>query len=131
MATTTSIEDLSRKIEHLVQEHLAASRAAAAAAVERAFRGTAQASSKAPRSRGTTTAGKRRAPQELEELSERFYEAVCANPGESMATLSACVGASPRELNRPMMALRRAGRIRSVGQRQATRYFPTTKGAKT
>jgi len=35
------------------------------------------------------------------------------------------VGATPRELRRPSLLLRRAGRVRSVGQRHATRYFPT------
>lgn len=41
-----------------------------------------------------------------------------------MTTLAAAVGASARELSRPVQLLKRSGRIRSVGQRQATRYFP-------
>lgn len=41
-----------------------------------------------------------------------------------MAVLAPRVGATPRELNRPALLLRRTGRVRSVGQRQATRYFP-------
>ena len=57
-------------------------------------------------------------------LSERLYGAVCTNPGALMTVLAAHVGATPRELNRPALILRRAGRVRSVGQRQSTRYFP-------
>lgn len=57
-------------------------------------------------------------------LSERLYEAICGNPGALMGALSAQLGASPRDLNRPAVLLRRAGRVRSVGQRQLTRYFP-------
>ncbi len=60
----------------------------------------------------------------MEGLSERLYEAVCANPGALMSVLAAQVGATARALHRPAMVLKRAGRVRSVGQRQLTRYFP-------
>jgi hypothetical protein len=43
-----------------------------------------------------------------------------------MALLAREVGATAEELYRPMTNLKRAGRIRSVGQRHATRYFPLT-----
>jgi hypothetical protein len=42
-----------------------------------------------------------------------------------MSVLAPAVGKTRRELSRPMMALKRAGRVRSVGQRDRTRYFPT------
>ena len=58
-------------------------------------------------------------------LSERLYVAIVANPGATMTVLAAQIGASPRELNRSATLLRRAGRVRSAGQRQSTRYFPT------
>jgi hypothetical protein len=58
-------------------------------------------------------------------LSERLYTAIIGNPGATMTVLAAHVGASARELNRSATLLRRAGRVRSAGQRQATRYFPT------
>jgi hypothetical protein len=50
--------------------------------------------------------------------------AVCAHPGAAMTVLSAEVGATVRELHRPMTRLKRAGRVRSVGARHLTRYFP-------
>ena len=62
-------------------------------------------------------------------LGERLYRAVCEHPGESMARLSGELGASARELHRPMALLKRAGRVRSVGERHATRYFPMAKRA--
>jgi hypothetical protein len=43
-----------------------------------------------------------------------------------MSTLAAQVGEPPGALNRPAMHLKRSGRLRSVGQRQGTRYFPMT-----
>ena len=44
-----------------------------------------------------------------------------------MATLAPHVGATARELSRPTKLLKDAGRIRIVGERTATRYFPLGK----
>jgi hypothetical protein len=67
---------------------------------------------------------RRRAPDEVAALAERLYAAVCAHPGEGMRLLATEVGSSVAELNRPMTNLKRDGRIRSVGERHLTRYFP-------
>ena len=120
---------LGEQIEQLVRAHIEATRSAAAAAVERAL----SSASATPRSRTRSEASGRpkqacsgrRSPAELAALSERLHEAVCAQPGETMAVLAVALGLTPRELHRPMMALKRAGRARSVGQRHQTRYFPT------
>lgn len=69
----------------------------------------------------------RRSPDEMTVLSERLYAAICAKPGESMAVLAPTLGATPRALQVPAFHLKRAGRIRTVGQRRATRYFPMPK----
>jgi hypothetical protein len=68
--------------------------------------------------------GTKRPSADIAALGERLYRAVCAKPGETMGVLAPMLGASWRELNRPMMQLRRAGRVRSVGARHMTRYFP-------
>jgi hypothetical protein len=41
-----------------------------------------------------------------------------------MAVIAPAVGATGRELNLPATSLRNKDRVRSVGQRQYTRYFP-------
>jgi len=46
-----------------------------------------------------------------------------------MATLAPRVGASARALHVAVALLKRAGRVRAVGQRRFTRYFPMTKAA--
>jgi hypothetical protein len=125
MRTTTS-KTLEVQIEELIRGHIAASRRAAAAAVERAFGSVAKAGvpekgSAAPAKRAT---GRRRASGELEPLLDRLYEAVCANPGALMATLAAHLGVPSSELNYPATVLRERGRLRSAGRRQGTRYFP-------
>jgi hypothetical protein len=123
---TKSNEELAQRIEELVREHVAESRRTAQEAVARAFSSTAPAPApKRPRrSRHETSAGKRRTSVEMGAMCERLYRAVCAHPGETMAVLMVDAGASVRELNRPMKQLRASGRIRSVGSRNRTRYFP-------
>jgi hypothetical protein len=131
MTNTTSNQTLGERIERLVQEHIAASRKSAQEAVERAFSSAAGARpARAPRQVARTTgSGKRRPPAEVAALGKRIYEAVCAKPGETMTVLAAHLGASARELHRPMTLLKRSGRVRSAGARHLTRYFPTTNGA--
>jgi len=121
-------ETLSEQIEQLVRAHIEATCREAAEAVTRALSvSAAPRASAAPRP--SRTAGRRRAPAELSAPGERLYEAVCARPGETMAVLAPELGSSPRELHRPMAALKRAGRVRSVGQRHQTRYYPTVAGS--
>jgi len=128
MTNTNTNPDLGQRIEQLVREHIAASRRTAQEAVERAF---ASAEAVPARARlGRASQGqKRRASAELVVLGERFYKAVCAKPGEMMTVLAAEVGASARDLHRSVALLKRAGRVRAVGSRSLTRYFPMANGA--
>jgi len=118
------MQSLSDQIEELVRAHIEASRRAAAEAVERAFSSASRARAKPARTRTQVgTSGRRRAPAEMSALGERLYDAVCAQPGETMSVLAPELGKTARDLQRPMMALKRAGRVRSVGQRHLTRYY--------
>lgn len=123
--------DLAEGIEDLVRAYISTIRIAAEGAVRRAIAAgvgrSAGPSAKMPRSPSLAPSrqqGVRRPSDEIGTLSERFYEALCQSPGEKMTVLAPLVGATPRELNRPMLLLKRAGRIRSVGTKHATRYFP-------
>ena len=125
--TIKTIEDLQDQIEGLVREHLAAQQKAATAAVERAFASVAApARTRPPRMR----TGRRRAPVEMSGLAERLCEAVRANPGETIKVIASQVGETPRALSRPMNHLKRAGRVRSAGQRHLTRYLTERTGFK-
>jgi cytochrome c5 len=124
----TMNHDLAKQIEELVRQHVDALRTAAAAAVARAFAAAlpreverASAPTKPVR---RAAAAPRRAPEELVALGERFYAVLCRQPGETMATLAPQVGVAPRVLQVAVARLRRAGRVRVVGQRQLARYFP-------
>ncbi|MHB8876919.1 MAG: winged helix-turn-helix domain-containing protein [Myxococcaceae bacterium] len=118
--TTKIPETLDAKIEQLVREHLAMQQAAARAAVERAFAASMPARA-ASRRRATYT---RRASSTMAELAEHLFEAVQACPGETMTVIAARVGKEARALHRPMTHLKDAGRVRSAGERNYTRYFP-------
>ena len=131
----TTTQELAEQIERLVREHITAIRISATTAVMRAF---AAANSvvaghpvrrakvvRAPRAKPAP----RRAVEEVAALADQFYASLCQSPGETMATLAPRVGASPRALHVAVALLKRAGRVRTVGERRFTRYFPMMKAA--
>ena len=122
---TKTNEDLGKQIEALVAEHVAATRRLAREAVERAFGVGGGVKADSVRAvKGPTGGKKRRASADLAALGERFYRTLCARPGETMTVLAAEVGVSAGELHRAVARLKQAGRVRTVGERSATRYFP-------
>lgn len=128
MSTTNSAQEMGQRIEQAVREQVAAIFVVAQEAVARGFAGASR-SSQAPSgpARPTRTRrnpGKKRPSEDIAALGEQFYSAVCAKPGETMTVLAADVGASARELHRSVTLLRRANRVRAVGTRHLTRYFP-------
>ena len=128
-----SNEELAQRIEQLVREHIAASLRAAQEGVERAFSGASPSPTarRKPASRAATKSragGRRRPPEEVAAIGERLYAAICEHPGEGMARLAKEVGVTVRDLHRPMTRLRDDGRIRSIGSRHLTRYFPMVAG---
>ncbi len=124
---TNTKQDLGEQIEKLIHEHIAASRASAQEAIARAFSSATATTSTTRRVR--RAGGKKRASADIEALGQRFYRAVCAKPGETMTVLAREVGASARELHRPVTLLRGSRCVRAVGERHLTRYFPMANGA--
>ena len=116
-------------MEQLVREHIAAIRARAEAAMARGF---GEAAARAPKEdtpqkpSARRPASQRRTAQQVADLAERLCAAVHAQPGETMRQLAPQVGATPSELSIAVERLRSQGRMRTVGQRQQTRYFPLT-----
>ena len=125
----TTHPDLAKQIEDLVRQHVDALRASAAAAVARAFAAApppvaARASTQTKPVRARKSAAPRRAAEELVALGERFYTVLCQRPGETMTTLAPQVGVAPRVLQVAVARLRRDGRVRVVGKKHQTRYYP-------
>ena len=124
----TTNHDLAKQIEDLVRQHVDTLRAAAAAAVTRAFAAVARHDpERAPKvARRRAKPSPRRAPEELIALGDRFYAVLCRHPGETMAALAPQVGVAPRVLQVAVTRLRRDGRVRVIGKKQQTRYYPRT-----
>ena len=130
----TTNNELAEQIERLVRTHIESTRSAAASAVERAFAATPPTGRDQPRGRGGMSGASRsrrrmaprRATEDVAALAEQFYVVLCRSPGAAMTTLAPQVGAAPRALHVAVARLKRAGRVRSVGQRAHTRYFPMT-----
>jgi hypothetical protein len=126
--TITSSEDLGKQIERVVSEYIAASRKTAELAMQRAF-GISTNEVVTVRPDRPRKNGRRRPQKEIEVLAERLYTAMCATPGETMAVLAIELGAPASALHLSMSKLKSAGRVRSAGQRNLTRYFPMVSAA--
>jgi hypothetical protein len=126
---TKSLEDLTTRIEQVIQEHIAASHAAASIALERAFESGVRTRVAPAQQRRSSQNRRRRPPEEIAAAGQRLYEAICAKPGETMAVLASDTGMTPRELQLPLAGLKRSGQVRSVGKRHLTRYFPLVENA--
>lgn len=121
---TTDIERLEQQIEELIREHVVECARRARLAVERGFGAATKRTTPRRVDAARRAVGQRRSVAELDGLAERLAAAVCAKPGTTMVVLAAEVGATARELQRPAKRLKKAGRIRTVGERNMTRYFP-------
>lgn len=120
--------ELAGAIESVIGSYMAGVREAAQQAVERALvrpaggrptRGGKRASSL------PATSASRRTAADLAGVCDALCDVVRAHPGASIVALAEKMGAEAQTLRRPMATLRATGRVRSVGQRHLTRYYPT------
>jgi hypothetical protein len=115
------------KIESFVQELAGLVRQAAVQSVTEAF----GAGVPAPR-RGRPRAeraerrakGQKRAPAALEKLTEDLAAAIKATPGLRIEQIAKELGTPTKELALPARKLIAAKKIKTRGQRRATKYFP-------
>ena len=130
--TAIDITTLEASVEALIRQQLAEYEAQLRATLGRRLAAAGEPSPSRRKKRRPTPATKRkrvetpaprRSAEELDALSERFLEAVEATPGEAMVTLAARLGLSGSELARPVLRLKRQGRIKTVGERNRTRYY--------
>jgi hypothetical protein len=128
MMTPKTPEQLAGAIETLVASYLDEVRRVAQQAL---VRGLCQQLASAPKSRADLVRpvqrrkqAERRSPEQLAKLADKLHQLVCARPGESMATLAVAMEETAVTLHLPMTKLRAEWRVRSVGERHLTRYFP-------
>lgn len=130
--TTIDITTLEASVEALIRQQVVAYEARLREALGRKLASVGGALSRrkaarsTPRPKRCTSPAPRRPPEELLALAERFFSAVEATPGETMVTLAAGLGLRAQELERPVLGLKREGRVRTIGERNRTRYYPVT-----
>lgn len=129
----TNEEQLEEQIAKALSSYFEAGQQIARRALERALSGKPKVASsrsmaRAPRSERPRQRKRSRAV--IDQLCESFWMAVSAHPGESMQFLAERVGECPSQLGIVVSRLKRADRIRTVGSRQFTRYFPATETAR-
>ena len=131
MTTPKTPEQLATQVRTLVDEYVRQAESAAVEAIAAALSSPRSVLRKAARSRPGSTKtrrqGARRTPEQLAKLADALAAAISEHPGESMALFARQLDVSVRELHRPMTMLKNEGRIRSVGQRHRTRYFPASR----
>jgi hypothetical protein len=122
-------QQLAQAIEALVAAYVDDARRLAQLALDQAFGRTAAAASRPSRTSGRPRSdadlvGKRRSRQKMTEMQEKLVVLVAARPGISMPEIVEEMGMPMSSMRRPLVALRADGRVRSVGERNLTRYFP-------
>jgi hypothetical protein len=129
------ITALEASVEALIQQQLAAYEAQLREALARTLskarpsspRGNEVKQKATPARRASST--QRRSADEIDAFAERLFEAVESAPGETMAVLAPRLGVSAKELERPAARLKKAGQIRTVGERSRMRYYPMARSA--
>lgn len=128
-------QQLAEEITQAVERIVAASHTAATAALDRAFNRRRPSARRGVRridpNGDSRSMRRRRTREEMTELEQQFHQIVCADPGQAMSVLATKLELSPTELQVPVARLKASGRIKTVGQRQFTRYFPLGTAHKT
>lgn len=112
-------------IEDLVDAFMADVRMSAREAIEHAFsRASAKGQKRIAKVSTKSSAAARRTDAQVSQMCDDIFEVLRANPGVPMAVLVEKMNVPGRLLNYPMARLKFSGRIRKVGRRQSTRYYP-------
>lgn len=131
MATANFDRQIRKTIEAFVEELSALVRAAAVQSVTDAFgaggaapaRGRGRAAAAPPAARGRSK-GQKRAPEALAELTDKLLAAIKASPGQRMEEIARGLGTSTSELTLPAKKLIAEKKIKTKGERRATKYYP-------
>jgi hypothetical protein len=130
MASANFDHQIRKTIEAFVEELSGLVRAAAVQSVTEAFGGsgaTASRAAAAPRGArlgGRRAKGQKRAPEDLVALVGQLFSAIKANPGQRMEQIAKGLRSSTQELALPAKKLIAEKKIKTKGERRATKYFP-------
>jgi hypothetical protein len=132
MSTANFEQQIRTTIEAFVEELSALVRSAAVQSVTEAFggglpAGTRGRAAKAAilRAPGKSRAkGQKRAPEDLAELVNQLLSTITKTPGQRMEQIAKTLKSSTQELALPAKKLIAEKKIKTKGERRATKYFP-------
>jgi hypothetical protein len=129
MASSNFDAQIKKAIESFVGELSELVRAAAVQSVTEAFGGGGGAPARAAgASRGGRRAarakGQKRRPEDLQATVNQLLAAIKANPGQRMEQIAKGLKSSTQELALPAKKLIAEKKIKTKGERRATKYFP-------
>ena len=131
MASANFDQQIRKTIEAFVGELSGLVRAAAVQSVTEAFGGgsapsaRATAAPRAARSGGRGRAkGQKRAPEDLVALVGQLLSAIKTTPGQRMEQIAKGLKSSTQELALPAKKLIADKKVKTKGERRATKYFP-------
>ena len=127
-------ELIEAEVSIAVERIVRLSRGAAIAAFERQFSartavaglGAPPEPSPPPKANRNRPGSPRRSRAEIAALSSRFLEVVRSEPGQPMSVLAPRIGVSASELQVPVARLKIAKKVKTVGRRHMTCYFPVS-----
>jgi hypothetical protein len=132
MALSNFEHQIRKTIEDFVEELSALVRSAAVQSVTEAFgaapgparRGRAAAASPGSRAEKARSKGQKRTPEDLAQLVDQLLNTVKTAPGQRMEQIAKTLKTSTQELALPAKKLIAEKKIRTKGERRATKYFP-------
>jgi hypothetical protein len=133
MATANFEVQIRQTIEAFVEQLSALVRNAAVQSVTDAFgasgasvsrRGRPAAAVTAPRTAGRRAKGQKRAPADLEQITGQLLSAIKSSPGQRMEQIAQALQTTTKDLALPAKKLIAAKKIKTKGERRATKYFP-------
>jgi len=132
MALSNFEQQIRTTIEAFVEELSALVRSAAVQSVTEAFgaspvparRGRGASAASSARAEKSRTKGQKRSPEDLAQLVEELLNTVKTAPGQRMEQIAKTLKTSTQELALPAKKLIAEKKIRTKGERRATKYFP-------
>lgn len=119
-------QELCNEISKAVEQIVAASHAAATKVLNQAFgrRDSVPVANRTSRQAAAGAQSARRSSEQIQELKDSVYRALCDKPGQTMISLAEHIGTLPRQLQVPIARLKTENLIKSAGPRHSMQYFP-------
>jgi hypothetical protein len=130
MSTNTTMQsEMNRVVAQFVTEVTEIAKRAAREQLDAAFGGGRSSGGSSSSSRTTSSSigrgrgrGVKRTSEDLDQLADKFYEFVKANPGLRIEQINGKLGTSTKDLQLPIRKMIADGEIKAKGKKRSTTY---------